>query len=98
MNAKRMAAAVFAAALGVASVTIDSARAEGTVDDGKALFEGRCTTCHNLERIVQIAGRTPADERAAKWGRFLPSHAAGVDAVGLESLIAYLLSVTVVEP
>ena len=62
------------------------------------MFDGRCKACHKIERIAQIAKRTPEEERAAKWGKFLPSHGAGVDAAGRESLIAYLLSATTAKP
>lgn len=81
-------------ALALPALLVPSARAADAAEEGRAVFEGRCQMCHKVERIAQIAKRTPAEERAAKWGRFLPSHAAGVDAAGREAVIAYLLSAT----
>jgi len=81
-------------ALAVSGPLALPASAADAVDEGRAVFEGRCKMCHKVERIAQIAKRTPEDERAAKWGKFLPSHAAGVDAAGREAVIAYLLSAT----
>jgi len=71
-----------------------SVSAAETVDEGRVVFDARCRMCHKIERIAQIAKRTPEDERAAKWAKFLPSHAAGVDAAGREAVIAYMLSAT----
>jgi len=71
-----------------------SAWAAEAVEEGRAVFDARCKMCHKVERIAQIAKRTPETERAGKWGKFLPSHAAAVDAAGREAVIAYLLSAT----
>lgn len=49
------------------------ASADGAVD-GAAIVKARCTSCHNLDRLKQLAARTPEESRAAKWEKFLPSH------------------------
>jgi cytochrome c5 len=87
---------ILAAAL-LVPLALPVAAAEA-VDEGRAVFDGRCKMCHKIERIAQIAKRTPEADRAAKWAKFLPSHAAGVDAAGREAVIAYMLSATAPQP
>lgn len=60
----------FAAWLGsmaVAALAADAAK-------GEAIVKARCTGCHNLDKLKQYASRTPPEQRAAKWEKFLPSH------------------------
>ena len=78
-----------AAMLGALALPVSAAEA---VAEGRGVFDARCKMCHKIDRIAQIAKRTPDDERAAKWAKFLPSHAAAVDAAGREAVIAYMLS------
>lgn len=78
-----------AAMLGPLALPVSAADA---MEEGRGVFDARCKMCHKIERIAQIAKRTPEDERAAKWAKFLPSHAAAVDAAGREAVIAYMLS------
>jgi mono/diheme cytochrome c family protein len=42
--------------------------------EGTKIVKQRCLACHNQEKLIVYASRTPAGERVAKWERFLPSH------------------------
>jgi cytochrome c2 len=42
--------------------------------NGEAIARARCVGCHSLDRLKQLASRTPPDQRATKWEKFLPSH------------------------
>lgn len=42
--------------------------------DGEAIAKQRCLSCHNRDKLNQLASRTPEAERAAKWQKFLASH------------------------
>lgn len=44
------------------------------VAEGEAFAKQRCLSCHNREKLAQLASRTPEAERAAKWQKFLTSH------------------------
>lgn len=63
------------------------------VSEGEAIVKGRCLMCHNHDRLVRLAIRTPAEEREARWTRFLPSHNMP-RAEERPLVIAYLLAVT----
>lgn len=60
---------------------------------GEAIVRARCTGCHNLDRLTQLASRTPRDQRAARWERFLPGHNVP-KADERADVIAWLLEVT----
>lgn len=42
--------------------------------DGEAIAKQRCLSCHNRDKLNQLASRTPENERATKWQKFLSSH------------------------
>jgi cytochrome c553 len=60
----------FAAWLG--SMAMAAVAADAT--KGEAIAKARCIGCHNLDKLKQYAARTPPEQRAAKWEKFLPSH------------------------
>ncbi len=66
---KTVAMAGIALALGATGSAAADDLAEGT-----AFAEQHCLSCHNREKLVELAGRTPEAERLAKWQTFLKSH------------------------
>ncbi|MFO1318373.1 MAG: hypothetical protein U1F52_02045 [Burkholderiales bacterium] len=61
--------------------------------DGEAFAKQRCLSCHNREKVVQLASRTPEPERAAKWQKFLASHYVPNEK-DRAKVVAWLLQVT----
>ncbi len=60
---------------------------------GEALVKAKCVACHNHDRLVKLAARTPEPDRAARLEKFLPGHNApsGDDR---KAIVAYLLEVS----
>jgi mono/diheme cytochrome c family protein len=63
------------------------------VATGESIVKGRCMGCHNIDKLKQYASRTPEQQRAAKWEKFLPSHNLP-NADERRAAIAYLMSLT----
>lgn len=59
-----------AVVLGAAAVPVSA----DELAEGTKIVKQRCLACHNQEKLIAYASRTPAGERVAKWERFLPSH------------------------
>lgn len=74
--------------LGCSAVSADE-----EVTRGETLVKAKCVACHNQDRLVKLAARTPEPERAARLEKFLPGHNApsGEDR---KAIVAYLLAVT----
>jgi mono/diheme cytochrome c family protein len=60
---------------------------------GERIVKGRCISCHNLDKLKQYASRTPEQQRAPRWEKFLPTHNVP-DAVERRAVIAYLTALT----
>lgn len=69
------------------------AQAEDTPPDAEAIVRSRCLTCHNVDRLKQLASRTPEGEREARWTRFLRTHNLPAEA-DRAAVVPYLLELT----
>lgn len=59
------------------AVMFGAAAACASADDpaeGAKIVRQRCLACHNQEKLLAYAARTPAGERVARWERLLPGH------------------------
>jgi len=43
-------------------------------EDGEAVFQAKCSSCHTQKKVVTAVRKRPEDERSAYLAKFLASH------------------------